>query len=231
MLGFGGSGIIDQIWYISAMLLCMALIYPQIRKLKDNYFCFWGILQAIIVGGLYFHLFHNLDYPETWVGFTYRGVIRAFFEINIGACLYPLVQKIKDLDFTKFGVICITFIEILGFAIPVLAAHFIDKFYGYILLLMLISSVTLAFSEKTLDFKYLNNKFVYFLEKISIPIYFIHIPVRDYIKTFNLSYYVNIPLILVCSIIAGIIMYLVVDYLRKRDFYIPQIKKIFIKVS
>ena len=228
MLGFYRTGMVDQIWYVSAMLLCMAIIYPQIRKLKDNYFYFLGPLQAIVIAGIYFHLFHHLKGPGTWLGFTYRGVVRAFFELNIGACLYPLVQKIKSLDFTKLGSICITLIEIIGFITPVIAANYVNKRYDYILLLMLMCAVTLGFSEKTLEFKLLNNKFIYFLEKISIPIYFIHVPIRDYIRLFDFTYKEDLILIVLVSILAGTIMTLVIDFLKKREFYIPKIKKLFI---
>ena len=227
-IGYARSGIIDPIWYVSAMFLCMAIIYPQMRKYKDKYFYFLGPLQAIVIAGIYYHLFHTLKNPGAWLGLTYRGNIRAFFEIHIGACLYPLVQKIKSLDFTKLGSICITLIEIVGFVTPILAAQFLSTSYDYILLLMLMCSVTLAFSEKTLEFKFLNNKFIYFLEKISIPVYFIHVPIRDYIRSLGLTYKECLISITLTSIVAGIIMVFVVDFLKKREFYIPKIKKLFI---
>lgn len=231
MLGYKRSGILNQSWYISAMLLCMALIYPQIRKFKDNYFHYIGPLSAIVIAGIYFYYFKNLHGPAKWIGFTYRGVVRAYFELSIGACLYPLVQKIKETDFTKLGIYTLTAIEVFGFIIATLAMHFVSKSYDYIVLLILTISVLIAFSEKTLDFKILNNKLVYFLEKLSLPIYLVSIPFRNGFNSIGLPYKEHLILLLSVSLVLGTLMVLIVDFLKKREFYIPKIKKLFIKTT
>ena len=231
MLGYQRSGIFNQIWYISAMLLCMALIYPQIRKFKDNYFHYIGPLSAIVIAGIYYHYFKDLHGPTKWIGLTYTGVVRAYFELSIGALIYPLVQKIKETDFTKLGIYTLTAIEIFGFIIATLAMNYVSRTYDYIVLIILARSVLVAFSEKTLDFKILNNKFVYFLEKLSLPVYLISIPFRNCFNTIGLSYKEHLILLLFVSLILGTIMVLIVDYLKKREFYIPKIKKLFIKTT
>lgn len=232
MTGLKTTKLIAHTWYISAMLICMALIYPQIKKYGKNYFYWIAPLSVILIAGWLNYNYGNLRNPTLWVGFTYKGVVRGYFEICLGTILYPLAQKLNKIDFTTFGQVFITGVEIIGFITPFVISHFIKgQVYDYVLVSIIALSILLAFSEKTLEFKLFNNKLFYTLEKLSLTVYLVHNAIRNYIRFSNiqLSYSNQVLIILTTSLIIGYIMIIVVDFLKKKNYFMPKIKKIFIK--
>lgn len=235
MAGFRETVVNGATWYISAMLICMLVIYPLIRKYKYNFIYIACPLIILFLCGWLNQNYGSLRAPDLWIGFTYKGVIRAFIELCLGSILYPLTEQIKKLNFTKLGSISLTIIEIIGFTIPFLMSQFIEKAtrYDYVMLIILSVSIVLAFSAKTSDQKILNNKFIYYLEKLSLPMYISHTFIRTFVNkssyTINLSYNEKIVVYLLITIIISIIMMHIIEKLRKKQFYIPKLKKLIIR--
>lgn len=234
-VGFKGANLINHAWYISAMFLCMAILYPQIKKYGKNYFYLIAPLSIIFIAGIMNHNFGNVREPHKWIGWMYKSFPRAYFEMALGSLLYPLAQKIKNIDFTKFGQTIFTLVEIGGLIIVIGASHFLKTVYDYILIIILAISVLLALSEKTLDFNFSNNKIFYYLEKLSLPMFLIHLPIRNVILevwsqngiAYNYSYLLVV--VLIVSTIFSMLMIWFVDYLKKHDYFKPILKKLFIK--
>ena len=176
MAGFRGVGANLPIWYISSMLMGMMILYPLIRKFKLN-FMYLFVPILLIVGFGFLNLFYgNLRNPETIISFTFKGNIRCVLELLLGGIIYILCEKFKKIDFTKFGLILITIIEITCLTIPIIISHFINESsrYDFIVLIIIAIGVLIAFSEKTLEYNILCNKFSYWLEKLSLTIYIFH---------------------------------------------------------
>ncbi len=233
-MGFKGAGILHHLWYITAMLFSMFLIYPQIKKWKDNYFYFIAPICVIVLAGIINARFGDLKSPNEWIGFMYKGMPRAYMEMCLGTLLFPLAQKIREIDFTRLGKVFITIFEVLGFLLTVIICHTSGTSYDFILLLLLAISITLAFSEKTLELNLFNNKFFYHLEKMSLVLYFVHLPIRnfirDYIRMHNLTigYWYQLIFVLISTFILSYFIYGIIYYLRKKDYFIPHLKKYFI---
>ena len=91
------------LWYISSMLICMSILYPLIRKYKYNYIYIFIPLSVLLIMGYSNHLFNNLKGIHEWVGFTYRGNLRAFVDLSIGIFIYAISENFKNIKFTFIG--------------------------------------------------------------------------------------------------------------------------------
>lgn len=232
--GFKGIEINGVVWYIGAMLICMLFLYPLIRKYKYNFIYIVSPLIIILLGGWLNHDYNSLRSPYVWLGFANKGLIRSFMVLNIGIVLYPIVKKLSKLNFTKFGKFCITIIEISGFVAPLLINHFLDSAskYDFVVLVILSIAIILAFSGKTLEYKFMNNKVSYFLEKISLPMYLSHICIRTIMINsnlfLNLTYYNKLLILIISTMVISFIVMKFVELLNKKNCS-KKIKKIFLK--
>lgn len=234
MAGFRETVVNGATWYISAMFICMLILYPLIRKYKYNFVYICCPIIIIFLCGWMYQNHGSLRAPDLWIGFAYKGVIRAFIELCLGALIYPITEKIKKIEFTKIGKILISIIEIFGFIIPFILSQFIEKAtrYDYIMLIILSISIILAFSDKTLDQNLFNKKIIFYLEKLSLPMYVSHTFIRTFVNkssyTLDLSYYGKMGIYIILTFIISIIMMHIIEKLRKKQFYIPKLKKVLV---
>lgn len=222
-------------WYISSMLLCMLILYPLIRKYKESYIYIIAPLIVLFGVGYMIQNYGHLRGPGTWMGLTFKGNLRALSELALGSIVYILAEKIKNINFTKLGKIIITLAEIGSFILIFVISHFMQLTFDHdgILLIIITIGITLAFSEKTLEYNLLCNKFSYWLERVSLTLYMIHWPVRMFFISFeptkNLRYSLKLLTYTATSLILGIILMYIMDFLKKRDYFIPKIKKLIVK--
>ena len=234
MAGFRMTVVNGAAWYISAMLLAMLILYPLLRKYKKNFVYLGAPIIVIFLAGILNHNYFSLRVPDQWLGYFYKGFIRAFMELSLGCILYLICEKVKNINFTKLGKLSITLIEFVGFLIPFVISQFIENAttYDFIVLAIMSISIIFAFSEKTLEFKFFNNKIVYYLEKLSLPIYLSHTFIRTIINesslTINFNYYEKISIFVVITVIFSISLKFILELLANKNYFIPQIKRIFI---
>ena len=98
----------------------------------------------------------------------------------------------------------------------------------FVMLLLLSISLSLAFSEQTLELKLLSKKLFYFLETISLPIYLVHHPLRLIFQKeqflINLDYTNKLFIYLGVSILIALIAYFIIEKIKKIN-----LKKLFIE--
>lgn len=214
MSGIKETSVVGQTWYISAMLISMMILYPLIRKYKKNFTYLIAPIIVLLLSGWISHTYGKLTGPLTWTGFAYKGLLRAFFEIALGSILYEIAEKMKNINFTKFARLILTAIEIVGFISIFFITNIKDASskYDFIMLAILAISITISFSEKTIFYNFANNRFFYYLEKLSLPIYLNHIWIIIIInKTLsNLNYIQKLGILMISTIVFSmIIMYLI----------------------
>ena len=213
-------------WYISAMLICMIGLYPLILRYKRNFVYIVSPLICILLGGFISYKYGNISGN----GDVYKALLRALFELSLGNIIYIASEKIKETRFTSFGKSLITAIEVIGF-ISILFVTNLEKAhqkYDFIMILILFISISCAFSEQTYFIKWCNNKFVFYLEKLSLPMYLNQVWIMDLVNNIvnknniTFPFYQRLLLIVVLDIIFSIIMIFIEKYMIK-------IKDIFIK--
>lgn len=223
------------IWYLSSMLLSMAIIYPLMRKFKMNYVYFIVPLVVILGIGFLTQQSNTVDRMRYWLGFTYYTNIRAFVELNLGILIYFIAKKIKEIKFTFIGRLFLTIIELGCLSAPFLIAMFISNSYryDYVLILVIAIGVCIAFSEKTLEYNLLSNNLVFFFEKLSLPLYILHSFCCKtlYFLTLNanISYVTKISIHVLISLVFALVMLKVIGHLQKKRYYVDKFKHIFIQ--
>jgi len=232
--GFKGIEINGVIWYISAMLICMLILYPLIKKYRYNFIYIISPLIIILLGGYLNHNFNSLRTPYLWIGFANKVLLRAFLELNLGIILYPISIYLSKINFSKFGKIIITITSNICFMIPLFINHFLQNAskYDYIILIILSISILLAFSTQTLDYKIMNNKISYFLEKLSLPMYLSHIFIRiviincEFLKKY--SYNIKLLIFIVLTLIISYMSLRLVEFLKNKKIISNIFQKLFL---
>lgn len=230
MSGVSTNRINAVAWYISAMLLAMLVIYPLGRKYKKTYTCLICPLIVIFLGGFMSYTYGNLRTPMSWTGLCYKGLLRAFLELNVGIICYEMVLKIKDIKFTKLFRMFLTIVEVFCFSSIFIIAQFVQKTtrFDYLMLLAIAIGVIIAFSKHSLTYDFCCNKFFYYLERLSLPLYLIQmfgIYLIQRLSIFNnFNYYQKLIIYLVIILILANLIMLIVESFFKNS------KKIFAKV-
>ena len=90
MAGIGSTTFNAVMWYLSSMLISMAILYPLIRKYPDNMTKIILPVAVILMLGYLYQNYGTLRSPTQWIGFTYKGNIRAISEISMGVIGYEI---------------------------------------------------------------------------------------------------------------------------------------------
>lgn len=173
-VGIGANSVSDVIWYVQSMLLCMAILYPLIRKYPEMMRRIVMPLTALILLGYLQANYKHFRDPNKWLGWTYKGNIRAMAELCLGAECYYVARWLKGLQLTNPAKVLLTTLKwviwIRLFFYMWTTTWNKDAF----MLGCLCVTVILAFSGQCLDVPLYQNKLVTFLGKYSLPLYLCH---------------------------------------------------------
>ncbi len=175
MSGLGTRGINGVVWYVSSMLIAMTVMYPLIRKYKDT--MIWIVIpfSAVMIYG---YMFISFNSPRSggkpWLGWTYKGNLRAWADMGMGVMAYHLAEWLKQLEFSKTGKRITAFTEwgiyILTFLYMRKNASNID----YLFILLLTVAVSLSFSGQGADDEIFNTPDVLKFGMVSMPLFLSH---------------------------------------------------------
>ncbi len=223
---FGFKNLVRTLWFISAMLAVMFIIYPIIRRKKMVYVYY--ISPLIILFGLGFLIqnYNCLDVHQvSWNHLFCVGLLRALVEINIGiviAFFEPKINFMLSSMKLKYLNILISLVEVFLYAFVIGFILFYQKMNNldYFVLIIMSLAIALSMSEKGVLNKIFSNKFIYYLEKISLPIYINHavfVTFFDYYSLrHNISFYLNLSICCLTTIVFSILEYQIINYIKKR---------------
>lgn len=183
MSGLFTHGIDGAMWYLSAMLLGMALLYPLLRTKRDlmtHLVC--PLLALFLYGYLCQAEGHPRD-PIVWLGLCYKGLVRAVAGLCTGVVICMAVRRLKKLapaGLTKLGNALAIGVQLLCLilAIRYMAEQEPSEYdYFYMFLLMLL--VLISFSGFGLESVLGNSQWLHllsaFLGKYSLSLYLGHL--------------------------------------------------------
>lgn len=161
-------------WYLSTMLIGMWIIFPILLKYYETFSRIVApVIGLLLIGIIAKHTGYLAGVNE-WMfnGTIAKGQVRAIAELCLGVFAFEVVRYMKKLHFSKKDRIILTFIEVSAYCIALLycVSQLNKKYQPYILFLLLIA-VVLSFSEVTYGNSSFNNQIIYFLGKLSLPIY------------------------------------------------------------
>ena len=171
-LGFEFHNLNSVEWYISAMLIAMAVIFV-ISYLNFDFYskCIAPLLAFIIIGWL-LHDCGTVTGASSWDVFGYRCVWRAFAEINAGFFAYHIAQFLKKDRPTRGERRFLAVLEFLSAALVILYGMYdMDGTYDIFPIIAVIIFISISFSGITPGGDLFDKKAVFFLGRLSFPMY------------------------------------------------------------
>ena len=183
MSGLFTHGIDGAMWYLSAMLLGMAFLYPLLRTKRDlmtHLVC--PLLALFLYGYLCQAEGHPRD-PIVWLGLCYKGLVRAVAGLCTGVVICMAVRRLKRFfpsGLTKTGNALAIGAQLLCL---ILAIRYMaeqepseyDYFYMFLLMLLVLFSFAGFGLESVLGNSQRLHLLSAFLGKYSLSLYLGHL--------------------------------------------------------
>lgn len=199
-------------WYISCMLIAMALLYPLCVKYYEMFTRYIAPFLAIMILGYCVATTGRLTGVSVWMGIGYKSLLRAIGEITLGACGFELVRYLEK-SITQTGQRILigifelfVFIGVMTYMIGTFPAEMeiIETIAIFVL-------VVLAFSGKGIGSSLFNNRVCYALGKLSLPLYLVQLVPIYIIVEFAKNWSDQRKIIAIITgtfVMAGIVMYI-----------------------
>lgn len=218
MAGFNDYNANGATWYISAMLFAMLLLLPFFYKFRENFLHLFAPVICLVTLGYLYSVGGTLRGNTDWMGFCYKGLLRAIGVLCLGSICYIVCQKIKEVPLTCFAKILLSFAETSGylFALYWTFGHATSKMQFVILLLFAVS-VTISFSHQGFFACIYDNRICYWLGKFSFPLFLSHHAWSGKMNRMfpNDSYAQLFPKYVLLSVATAVSVYLISAFLRK----------------
>lgn len=176
MSGIFIRGLDGVIWYVSAMLLCMAVLYPLLRRFPEM---MPKVAAPLLVLFLYGFLCRTYDHPRNptiWTGIVYKGIIRSFADLCLGIVCFTLCRRFRRLPWNRFASFVFAGIEFLCYAAAVAYMYFMKPSqYDYLFIFLLCAAILLSFSGVTAGNGIFAHPVFQALGKYSTALFFSHI--------------------------------------------------------
>lgn len=175
--GLYQKNILTPEWYISAMLWMMLLIYPLILRFKDKFTKIAAPILCVVLVGYMIHANGKLGGTGRFL-FNYtvpKIYVRAFSEMCGGVFAYEVVQVLRSQKLKLPVRLFLTVAEAVCYAVPIAytCSDWEQPYEGYAFY-FLFAGVVLSFSKVSVFSKLFNNPVVYYLGRLSLPIYYTH---------------------------------------------------------
>lgn len=183
MSGLFTHGIDGAMWYLSAMLLGMAFLYPLLRTKRDlmtHLVC--PLLALFLYGYLCQAEGHPRD-PIVWLGMCYKGLVRAIAGLCTGVVICMAVHRLKKLalaGLTKLGNALAIGTQLLCLILTIRymaeqEPSEYDYFYMFLLMLLVLISFSGFGLESVLGNSQRLHRLSAFLGKYSLSLYLGHL--------------------------------------------------------
>lgn len=172
--GLYTEGFIGVSFYLSSMLIAMAVIYPFLRRFYFSYTRWFGPVAGCLIIGTMIYYTGSLGGAADWFGFTYKTNIRAFAEISMGTGCFELARFLKDKKYSDAQRVILSLVSALCYLSAFVFACFnVDRSFGGQVLYLLCIAVTISFSEiGIVGYKgWLQKPLFGFLGAISLPFF------------------------------------------------------------
>lgn len=243
LLSAAGIGVTNELWYLSAMILVMLAYYPIMIKHFNTFVRIIAPLIAIFTLGYISKGLHSLTNPSYFTGLLNKGTVRAIGEIALGVAVYPLIQALSRQSFSAIAKRLITLATVISVVGATLIMAFRSSYkFDFICLMFLTFIVIFAFSHQGSLADKFDNRFSFWLGKLSLTLYLSHRWVADCLlniykpfakrNLFNLGidenydFWVMHLVYFVCVIITCTVVYLISKFIRNHK---EQIKEHFTK--
>ena len=156
--------IMGILWYVSAWLYIMP-VFARIAQIKNRFVI---IVMELIVVLMYYEHYNGIPLITRGI----PALARVWAGMGIGVLIYELLFLVHY-NYSKFGEILLTFVEILFYLVPIIYS-FKDVFDSRFFLMCFSISLCITLSNFSLT-RFIRNRLINYLGRLSCPIYFFHI--------------------------------------------------------
>lgn len=183
MSGLFTHGIDGAMWYLSAMLLGMAILYPLLRTKRDLMIHLVCLLLALFLYGYLCQAEGHPRDPIVWLGLCYKGLVRAIAGLCTGVVICMAVRRLKRFSpsgLTKTGNALAIGAQLLCLLLTIrYMAEQEPSEYDYFYMFLLMLLVLLSFAGFGLESVLGNSQRLHllsaFLGKYSLSLYLGHL--------------------------------------------------------
>lgn len=166
-----GDGVNSVVWYISSMLICMAILYPLIRKYPDMMYHVVVPLIIVLGYGLLFQTYGSLrGGPE-----VYKANLRALADICVGLVCYQVTMKFRQVNLTIFAKTLITLTKWLIYLVVI---YYMNSVYAskqdFFYILLLAIAIVFSFSQQGIETGIYQNRLVFLMGEASLYLFLSH---------------------------------------------------------
>ena len=236
MLSFGmsSSNVNPATWYLSSMLIFMVVLYPLLRKYPAVMkYLVMPLSSLFLLGWLCMEYNHPRD-PTKWLGWTYKGNLRALAELELGALCFFASQKIRDIPFNRLARMLLAVMECGCYGVSILYMFFetpsrMDIFF----IALLCIGICLSFSGQTALSSLPEKRIIFWLGKYSFPLYLSHQFYAKHLNDILPVFFTNnqrMMVYLLCSFLTALAVWGISALLRKNSGRILQAgKRLFVE--
>lgn len=207
-------------WYLSAMIISMAIIYPICKKYFNLFIKYIAPICSILILGYLGYTYGYLTGVNVWTGFAFKGLVRGFAEIMLGTFAYYLSKKLSNYknNLNKYRLF-ITIIEcLLYISVILFMVLTVNEKYEFTALIAIFFGIVISYSDISHSNKLFNNKLCYFLGKFSLPVYLSQLSAIS-IAVVVFSQYSNgikISIAIILTFIFSLATMFLGDFMRKK---------------
>lgn len=163
-------------WYLSAMLIAMAVIYPIMRKNRD---LFINVAAPIIAVVLYAVMLKEDGYvvsPDKWYYITTKGVFRGIAGLCLGCTAYSFCERMKKRTYSVSVSVLFSLINItaMAYAFIVLNTDKLDQSITPAVIFMFFLCLCISASKVSALSPVFDYSFFSYLGKLSMSVYLCH---------------------------------------------------------
>ena len=205
--------LINIAWYVSAMLLAMAVLYPLIRHFGKNYTLIVAPVSALFLMGFMYNAADGL-YKGTneFLVFMPQGLMRAFIALNLGCVAYELAEKLRSLLLTKLSKILLTVGALFLCLVLLFVMQYGERQSCYPLTLLMPLLIGILFSKQMAGDAFFQNSVCTYLGRSSMYIYLYHVAVRRILLVTEVT--LNYTQALLIMLIGAFVMFVVTDLIE-----------------
>lgn len=194
--GFDGYWSTGVSWYLSAMFLAFAVLYPLAVRFRKAFSLIIAPFLAVFVYGILCAHYHALDVPNLWMThFLNTGFLRAIAGVSLGALIFQLAEKSKNKAPTPLSLVGFSMLNFLCLA---MLLFFIRRYsrtaYDFFLVALMFIIILIAFSGKSLLSCHFHCKWSCVFSSLSLVIYLNHFYWSAYLRAEHISGFPGNPL-------------------------------------
>lgn len=166
-------------WYLSAMILGLAVIYPIMRKNRDLFVNIIAPLAAIALYSVMLNKDGYIGDPDKWYYIVTKGFLRSIAGLCLGSTAYALCERIKKTEKKRFSGILFSLLEIAAMAFAVTAMHDEKNNLTPVVIFSFFVCVVISASNMSAAAPFFRRPAAVLLGKLSMTVYLCHQAIAD----------------------------------------------------